>query len=132
MSPGAGLRPTPPPLFRPQGHSQPRPTCVATHTQKRGAWLSGKSAIRSPTRPAGLRGEIKEEAFAAGGCRGTFAPKACTPRRARKVATGRAIGPARQPYSQRRAMPYESPGLLSVRRLTIGSVYSRETVVKKV
>src|SRR3546814_7150245 len=58
MSPGAGLRPTPPPLFRPQGHSQPRPTCVATHTQKRGAWLSGKSAIRSPTRPAGHQGEI--------------------------------------------------------------------------
>src|SRR3546814_9816415 len=24
MSPGVGLRPTPPPLFRPQGHSHPR------------------------------------------------------------------------------------------------------------
>src|SRR5690606_9188283 len=32
-----------------------------------------------PARAAGLRGEIKEEAFAAGGCRGTFAPKACRP-----------------------------------------------------
>src|SRR3546814_12220251 len=40
---------------------------------------------------AGLRGEIKEEAFAVGGCRGTFAPKACRPRRARQVAATRAI-----------------------------------------
>src|SRR3546814_11687503 len=33
-----------------------------------------------------------EEAAAAGGCRGTFAPKACRSRRARQVAAWRAIG----------------------------------------
>src|SRR5690606_37854439 len=56
---------------------------------KRGFY--GKPAIHSPARPAGLRGKIKEEAFAAGGCRGTFAPKACRSRRARQIATRRAI-----------------------------------------
>src|SRR3546814_18099188 len=35
---------------------------------------------------------MKEEAAAAGGCRGTFAPKACRSRRARQVATRHAIG----------------------------------------
>src|SRR3546814_2102471 len=50
------------------------------------------SAERRPAGPAGLRGEIKEEASAAGGCRGTFATKACRSRRARQVATRRAIG----------------------------------------
>src|SRR3546814_7336589 len=34
-----------------------------------------------PAQAAGLRGEIKEEAFAEGGRRGSFAPKACRPRR---------------------------------------------------
>src|SRR3546814_18872969 len=37
-------------------------------------------------------------------------------RRGRQVATGRAIGPARQPSSRRWSMPDESSGLLSVRR----------------
>src|SRR3546814_10650750 len=46
----------------------------------------------SPAVPVGLRGKIKEEAAAAGGCRGTFAPKACRSRRARQVAAWRAIG----------------------------------------
>src|SRR5690606_20932527 len=50
-----------------------------------------KPAIHSPARPGGLRGKIKEEAFAAGGCRRTFAPKACRSRRARQIATRRAI-----------------------------------------
>src|SRR5690606_38440135 len=65
------------------------PACVAA-CGKRG--FSGKPAIHCPARPAGLRGKIKEEAFAAGGCRGTFAPKACRSRRARQIATRRAIG----------------------------------------
>src|SRR5690606_15777878 len=57
--------------------------------EKRGFYC--KSAIHGPARPAGVRGKMKEEAFAAGGCRGTFAPKACRSRRARQVATRRAI-----------------------------------------
>src|SRR5690606_25631108 len=52
---------------------------------KRGFYC--KPAIHGPARPAGLRGKIKEEAFAAGGCRRTFAPKACRSRRARQIAT---------------------------------------------
>src|SRR3546814_17924162 len=39
-----------------------------------------------------FRSKIKEEAAAAGGCRGTFAPKAYRSRRARQVATRHAIG----------------------------------------
>src|SRR5690606_18942453 len=40
--------------------------CAVAHKQSR-AWLFGKPAIRAPVWPAALRGEIKEEASAAGG-----------------------------------------------------------------
>src|SRR3546814_12329200 len=65
----------------------------AAQSGKRKAGLSGKPAIHIPARPAGLRGKIKEEALAAGGCRGTFAPQACRSRRARQIPTMRAIRP---------------------------------------
>src|SRR3546814_2986997 len=65
MSPCVGRWPTPPPGFRTQGHSHPRSSlrCVSK-AQSKGAWLFPKPAIRSPAWPAGLRGEIKEEAAA--------------------------------------------------------------------
>src|SRR3546814_9625396 len=50
---------------------------------KRKAGLSGKPAIHIPARPACLRGKIKGEAFASGGCRGPFATQACRSRRPR-------------------------------------------------
>src|SRR5690606_8367525 len=53
---------------------------IQSTSEKAGCWHPGKPAIRS-VRPAGLRGEIKGEAFAVGGCRRTFVPKACRTRR---------------------------------------------------
>src|SRR3546814_14085169 len=82
MSPGVGLRPTPTPLFRTQGHSPPPSDLRGGRGAKDGNPTLQESgfpaSLRSgvPARTAGLRGEIKEEAFAEGGCRGTFAPKA--------------------------------------------------------
>src|SRR3546814_8688095 len=87
ISPGIVLRPTPPPLFRTQGHSPPPSDLRGGRGAKDGNPTLQESgfpaSLRSgvPARTAGLRGEIKEEAFAEGGCRGTFAPKACRPRR---------------------------------------------------
>src|SRR5690606_504577 len=43
---------------------------------------------RAPSLPAGLRSELKEEASAQGGGRGTFAEQACRLRRGRPDATG--------------------------------------------
>src|SRR3546814_10600329 len=65
MSPAGGRWSALPPLFRTQGHSHPRSSlrCVSK-AQSKGAWLFPKPAIRSPAWPAGLRGEIKEEAAA--------------------------------------------------------------------
>src|SRR3546814_3384318 len=59
---------------------------------KPGACVPASLRPDSPAWPVGLRGKIKEEAAAAGGCRGTFAPKACRSRRARQVATRHALG----------------------------------------
>src|SRR5690606_23405344 len=67
------------------------PAFAARQYVKRETRLSGEPAIRSPARPAALRGEIKEEAAVAGGCRGTFAPKGCRSRRAGQMAAERAI-----------------------------------------
>src|SRR3546814_7834630 len=75
MSPGIGLRPTPPPLFRTQGHSPPPSDLRGGRGAKDGNPTLQESgfpaSLRSgvPARTAGLRGEIKEEAFAEGGCR---------------------------------------------------------------
>src|SRR3546814_12236937 len=87
MSPGIGLRPTPPPLFRTQVHSPPPSDLRGGRGAKDGNPTLQESgfpaSLRSgvPARTAGLRGEIKEEAFAEAGCRGTFATKASRPRR---------------------------------------------------
>src|SRR3546814_10948434 len=60
-------------LISHQGHSHPTFRLALRPTSKSGKPV--KSAISSPAWPAGLRGEIKEEAFAAGECRGTFKPE---------------------------------------------------------
>src|SRR5690606_868610 len=70
--------------FAPKGIRTHVPACAATRGNR---GLYCKPAIHGPARPAGLRGKIKEEAFAAGGGRRTFAPKACRSRRARQIAT---------------------------------------------
>src|SRR3546814_6798611 len=73
--------------LRTQGHSPPPSDLRGGRGAKDGNPTLQESgfpaSLRSgvPARTAGLRGEIKEEAFAEGGCRGTFAPKACRPRR---------------------------------------------------
>src|SRR3546814_13237233 len=46
MSPGAGLWPTPPPLFRTQGHPHPAFRLARRPTSERQSPLSGKPAIR--------------------------------------------------------------------------------------
>src|SRR3546814_2576803 len=77
--------------FAPKGIRTRVRTCTAAHKRKAERLTLLQACDPSPAWPAGLRGEIKEEAFAVGGCRGTFAPKACRPRRARQVAATRAI-----------------------------------------
>src|SRR3546814_1409738 len=48
MSPGVGLRPTPPPLFRPKGIPTRVPTCTALQKRKaRESRFSSKPAIRA-------------------------------------------------------------------------------------
>src|SRR3546814_9768583 len=77
-----------PPTFKlhgdPKGKDKDKAKAKAKAKAKE---LCFPASLRSdrPAWPAGLRGQIKEEAFAAGGCRGTCAPKACRPRRARQV-----------------------------------------------
>src|SRR3546814_1436651 len=78
---------SPPRTFAPAFRLARRPTSA-----KLGACVPASLRSDSPAGPVGLRGKIKEEAAAAGGCRGTFAPKACRSRRARQVAAWRAIG----------------------------------------
>src|SRR3546814_17958223 len=80
---------SPPRTFAPAFRLARRPTSA-----KPGACVPASLRPDSPAWPVGLRGKIKEEAAAAGGCRGTFAPKACRSRRARQVATRHAIGTA--------------------------------------
>src|SRR3546814_1821028 len=122
ISPGIVLRPTPPPVFRTQGHSPPPSDLRGGRGAKDGNPTLQESgfpaSLRSgvPARTAGLRGEIKEEAFAEGGCRGTFAPKACRPRRdpsgrreARNQAPGSLDEHRRHHPCPRRRNPYNPP-----------------------
>src|SRR3546814_10169019 len=76
MSSGVGLRPTPPPLFRPEGlQAAPRVGSQACRKSRAPCFsLVGRRA--SPNAGANvLGGKIKEEASAEGRRRGTFAPK---------------------------------------------------------
>ena len=106
MSPGAGLRPSPPPLLRTQPPLPPR----VGHP---GGLCDGCSTFRKPSRCAGGRrlDKVKEEATAAGGRRGTFVqtpatrapapPLAVTPNEETKNpgrCRGFSFGTARAPY----------------------------------
>src|SRR3546814_9453317 len=55
--PASALRPTPPPLFRTQGHSHPPFNLRGVQKRKAGL-ASSKPAIRSPARPAGRVGPV--------------------------------------------------------------------------
>src|SRR3546814_3422396 len=119
MSPGIGLRPTPPPLFRTQGHSPPPSDLRGGRGAKDGNPTLQESgfpaSLRSdvPARAAGLRGECPP-ASAFGECLLLyFAPKACRPRRdpsgrreARNQAPGSLDEPRRHHPCPRRRNPY--------------------------
>src|SRR3546814_11122836 len=87
MSPGIGLRPTPPPLFRTQGHSPPPSDLRGGRGAKGGNPTLQESgfpaSLRSdvPARAAGLRGESPPASAFGESPLPSFAPKACRPRR---------------------------------------------------
>src|SRR3546814_20409413 len=89
-----GLRAPPPPCFRTQGHAQLGFRLAGWR------WAQSKSrslAFREACDPTDRGGRQAVGAKARGrhpppgGCRRTFAPKACRPRRARQIAPKRAI-----------------------------------------
>src|SRR3546814_3103834 len=86
------------------------------------------SAERRPAGPAGIRGEIKEGASAASGCRGTFATKACRSRRARQVATRRAIGQEAGNPSRSSVKNQKKRFISQVRGTQIGRAHVRTPV----
>src|SRR3546814_17803482 len=82
MSPGIGLRPTPPPLFRTKGHSPPPSDLRGGRGEKDGNPTLQESgfpaSLRSgvPERTADIRDQITEAAIHEGGSRATLAPTA--------------------------------------------------------
>ncbi len=84
MSPGAGLRPSPPPLLRTQPPLPPR----VKHPGGRGRTTGRGFSVRKPSRCADGRrlDKVKEEATAAGGRRGTFVQTPATRAVARTLA----------------------------------------------
>src|SRR5690606_29722856 len=105
--PPAPMKPVPPPLFRPNGiRSRCSSMTVVVEAQ---AWLLTYRCDLTAG-PAGLRGEIKEEAFAAGGSRGTFARKVCRSRPAREPS----VESDEEPFASRQRV-----GVLPVRRLVV-------------
>jgi hypothetical protein len=83
MPPGAGLRPSPPPLLRTQPLSL-RVSGLHASLKWRCGWT-----VRTPSRCVGGRrlDTVKEEATAAGGRRGTCVQMPATRAAARKLAT---------------------------------------------
>src|SRR3546814_76040 len=59
MSPGAGLWPTPPPLFRPQGHSHPRPTFTVLQRHKAGSFSFPAACDPTPRPPVSQNGQSR-------------------------------------------------------------------------